>query len=262
MATIVSLAAARREQTGKGAARQARFLKKIPAVIYGHGRAAQPLLVDGPALEQALTGVEPASTLIDLTVDGKKTRALIREIQRHPIRPDIIHVDFYEIHAEEKVTLKVPVHLVGTPDGVRNAGGVLDQVTREVEIEVLPEHIPDRVELDVTALTIGHSRHVRDLTIPNATILTSAELTIATVVPPRAEEEIAPPPEAAVEPAEPELIRKVREEEGEEGEGEAAAEPAAGAKAPEVKPKGEKGEKVEKAEKPARPEKPKGGKES
>ena len=257
MATIITLAAARRDQTGKGAARQARFQKKIPAVIYGHGRAAQPLLVDGPALEQALSGVEPASTLIDLTVDGKTTRALIREIQRHPIRPDIIHVDFYEIHAEEKVTLKVPVHLVGTPDGVRNAGGVLDQVTREVEIEVLPEHIPDRVELDVTALAIGHSRHVRDLTIPHATILTSPELTIATVVPPRAEEEIAPPPEAAVEPAEPELIRKVREEEGEEGEGETTVE--ATGKAPEAKPKVEK---VDKAEKPARPEKPKGGKES
>src|SRR2546425_9767532 len=253
MAQTVTLSATAREKAGKGAARQARFGKQIPAVIYGHGRATQPLMVDALALEKALTGIEPESTLIELTVDGKKSRALIREIQRHPIRPDIIHVDFYEIHAHEQFTLKVPVHLVGTPDGVRNAGGVLDQVTREVEIEVLPEHIPDRVELDVTALTIGHSLHVRDLTIANATILTSAELTIATVVPPRAEEEIAPPPEAAVEPAEPELIRKVREEEGEEGEGEAAAEPAvggAGGKTPEAKPKGEK---VEKAEKPARP---------
>src|SRR6266849_4043152 len=222
MAQIVSLTASTRQSTGKGAARQARFRGEIPAVIYGRGRETQPLAVEAKALEKALTGVEPASTIIELSVDGKTTKTLIREIQRHPVRPDIIHVDFYEIHAQEKVTLKVPVHLVGNPDGVRNAGGVLDQVTREVEIEVLPELIPDRVELDVTALTIGHSRHVRDLTIPNATILTSAELTIATVVPPRAEEEIAPPPEAAVEPAEPELIRKVREEEGEEGEGEAA----------------------------------------
>src|SRR2546425_12835421 len=257
MAQTVTLSATAREKAGKGAARQARFGKQIPAVIYGHGRATQPLMVDALALEKALTGIEPESTLIELTVDGKKSRALIREIQRHPIRPDIIHVDFYEIHAHEQFTLKVPVHLVGTPDGVRNAGGVLDQVTREVEIEVLPEHIPDGVELDVTALTIGHSLHVRDLTIANATILTSAELTIATVMPPRAEEEIAPPPEAAVEPAEPELIRKVREEEGEEGEGETTVE--ATGKAPEAKPKVEK---VDKAEKPARPEKPKGGKES
>src|SRR5882762_3485213 len=207
MATIVSLEAQRREQTGKGAARQARFQKKIPAVIYGHGRATQSLTVDGPALELALEGVDPESSLIELTVDGKKTRALIREIQRHPIRPDIIHVDFYEIHSGEKVTLKVPVHLVGAPDGVRNGGGVLDQVTRDVEIQVLPEHIPDRVELDVTALKIGDSLHVRDLTIANAVILTGADLTIAVVVPPRAEEVAAPTPEAAAEVAEPELIR-------------------------------------------------------
>jgi large subunit ribosomal protein L25 len=243
MAKMLSLAATPRETTGKGAARQARFRQQVPAVIYGHGRATQPLLVDAQSLEKALSGVEPASTVIELTVDGKKTRALIREIQRHPIRPDIIHVDFYEIHAHEKVTLKVPVHLVGAPDGVRNAGGVLDQVTREVEIEVLPEQIPDRVELDVTALKIGDSLHVRDLAIPNAVILTGADLTIATVVPPRAEEVAAPTPEAAAEVAEPELIRKPREEEGEAVEGEAGAEE----KAPEAKPKAEK---------------PKGGKES
>src|SRR6184192_3999124 len=165
---------------------------------------------------------------------GWRWISLICEIQRHPIRPDIIHVDFYEIHAEEKVKLKVPVHLVGNPDGVRNAGGVLDQVTREVEIEVLPENIPDRVELDVNALKIGDSLHVRDLSIPNAKILTDAELTIATVVPPRAEEVAAPSPEATTEVAEPELIRKVREGEEEEGEGGAAAEGGAPAK-PEAK---------------------------
>src|SRR5881394_2604018 len=219
MAQTVALSATARDKTGKGAARQARFGKQIPAVIYGHGRATQPLMVDALALEKALTGIEPESTLIELTVDGKKSRTLIREIQRHPIRPDIIHVDFYEIRGGEKITLKVPVHLVGTPDGVRNAGGVLDQVTREVEIEVLPENIPDRVELDVSALKIGDSLHVRDLSIPNADILTGADLTIAVVVPPRAEEVAAPAPEAATEVAEPELIRKVREdEEGAEAE--------------------------------------------
>src|SRR5712691_5273868 len=249
MAQIVSLTASLRTSTGKGAARQARFRGHVPAVIYGQGRETQALAIEAKALEKALTGVEPASTVIELTVDGKKTKVLIREIQRHAIRPDIIHVDFYEIHAEEKVTLKVPVHLVGTPDGVRNAGGVLDQVMREVEIEVLPDHIPDRVELDVTPLAIGHSRHVRDLQIPNATILSGADLTIATVVPPRAEEVAAPTPEATTEVAEPELIRKPREEEGEEGaegetpEGTKAAEAKAPpAKAPpEPKPKGQKG---------------------
>ena len=259
MAQTVSLSASPRQATGKGAARQARFRGRVPAVIYGHGRDTQPLELEAKALEKALQGVEPASTIIDLAVDGKTVKTLIREIQRHPIRPDIIHVDFYEIHATEKVKLKVPVHLVGNPDGVRNAGGVLDQVTREVEIEVLPENIPDRVELDVNALKIGDSLHVRDLSIPNAKILTDAELTIATVVPPRAEEVAAPSPEATTEVAEPELIRKVREGEEEEGEAGAAAEGGAPAK-PEAKGGGgaapAKGEKTEKAEKP------KGGKES
>src|SRR6266571_1030300 len=244
MAQTVSLSASPRQATGKGAARQARFRGRVPAVIYGHGRDTQPLELEAKALEKALQGVEPASTIIDLAVDGKTVKTLIREIQRHPIRTDIIHVDFYEIHATEKVKLKVPVHLVGNPDGVRNAGGVLDQVTREVE-------------LDVNALKIGDSLHVRDLSIPNAKILTDAELTIATVVPPRAEEVAAPSPEATTEVAEPELIRKVRE--GEEEEGEAAAEGGAPAK-PEAKAGGgaapAKGEKTEKAEKP------KGGKES
>src|SRR5438128_11667184 len=247
MAQIVSLTASARQSTGKGAARQARFRGQIPAVIYGRGRDTQSLAVEAKALEKALTGVEPASTIIELAVDGKTVRTLIREIQRHPVRPDIIHVDFYEIHAAEKVKLKVPVHLVGAPDGVRNAGGVLDQVTREVEIEVLPEQIPDRVELDVTALKIGDSLHVRNLQIPNVTILTHSDLTIATVVPPRAEEVTAPTPEAVAEVAEPELIRKVREGEEEEGEGE--VEGKAEAK-PEAKAK------------PEKPEKPKGGKES
>src|ERR687887_1924987 len=241
MAQTVALTATVREQTGKGAARQARFAKQVPAVIYGHGRATQSLMVDGLALEKALMGIEPESTLIELTVDGKTSRTLIREIQRHPLRPDIIHVDFYEIKGDEKITLNVPVHLVGTPDGVRNAGGVLDQVTREVEIEVLPENIPDRVELDVSALKIGDSLHTRDLTIPNAVILTGADLTIATVVPPRAEEVAAPTAEAATEVAEPELIRKVREGEAEEGEAPEGAAPPSG-KA-EAKGTGEKSEK-------------------
>src|SRR2546422_9249058 len=242
MAQVIALAAEARSGTGKGPARQTRREKKVPAVIYGHGRPTQPLTVDALALEKALAGVEPASTVIELAVDGKKTKVLIREIQRHAIRPDIIHVDFYEIHADEKIRLKIPVHLVGTPDGVRNAGGVLDQVMREVEIEVLPEHIPDRVELDVTPLAIGHSRHVRDLQIPNVTILSGADLTIATVVPPRAEEGAAPTPEATTEVAEPELIRKPREgEEGEEGEGAPAPEGKAAPKA-EEKPKGKKEE--------------------
>ena len=107
MAQTVSLAASPRQASGKGGARQIRFRGKVPAVIYGHGRDTQALELEAKALEKALTGIEPASTIIELAVDGKAAvKTLIREIQRHPLRPDIIHVDFYEIHAAEKVRLK------------------------------------------------------------------------------------------------------------------------------------------------------------
>jgi len=246
MATA-SLNANIRAANGKGAARKIRQSGNIPSVIYGHGREPQSLVTNARETERLLKGIATSATVIELNIEGTVAKTLIREIQRHPIRPDIIHVDFYEIHAEQKVTLKVPVHLVGAPDGVRNAGGVLDQVTREVEIEVLPEHIPDRVELDVTALKIGDSLHVEALSIPHATILTHKDQTIATVVPPRAEEVAAVVPEVGVDVAEPELIRKVREDEEEGVEGEGEGKPEAKG---EAKPKGEKADK------------PKGGKES
>jgi large subunit ribosomal protein L25 len=221
----ISIRAERRAGTGKGAARQLRLAGRIPAVLYGHGRATDPLSLSAMELERAISGHAVGSTLIDLTVDGATVKALIREIQRHPLRSAIMHVDFYEIHAGEKIRVDVPIHLVGSPDGVRNAGGVLDQIMRTIEIEVLPERIPEHIAVDVTHLTIGKSLHVRDVpVIEGATVLSDPDETVCTVVPPRVEE--APPVAAAVEEvAEPELIRKPREE-GEEAEGEGEAEKA------------------------------------
>jgi large subunit ribosomal protein L25 len=223
MAQAITLTAERRTTKGTGAARKLRAQGRVPAVVYGHGRAPESLSILQAEIEKALMGVAAGSTLIDLTVDGKPVKTLIREIQRTAVRREIIHVDFYEVHADEKIKLRVPVRLVGTPDGVRNAGGVLDQVLRDIEIEVLPAHIPDHVELDVTALTIGKSLHVGDIKVAHATVLTHRDDTVCTVVPPRAEEVVAPVAEAAAEPAEPELIRKARAEEEGEGEAEAAA---------------------------------------
>ncbi|MBI4502371.1 MAG: 50S ribosomal protein L25/general stress protein Ctc [Gemmatimonadetes bacterium] len=237
MAQTVALKAERRAANGKGAARQIRLQGKVPGVVYGHGREPESVAVSLGELEKALIGIAAESTLFDLSVDGKTVKALIREIQRHPVRSRIIHIDFYEIHADEKITLSVPVYLEGAPDGVKNGGGVLDQVLREIEIQVLPADIPERVTADVTALAIGHSLHVRDLKVERATILTDLDATLCTVVPPRAEEVTPVAAEAAAEAAEPELIRKPKEEEEGEGEGEAEA-PA-------------------KAEKPAKPEKEK-----
>jgi large subunit ribosomal protein L25 len=222
MAQQANLHAATRAETGKGAARSLRRQGKVPGVIYGHNREAEAVAIDTAALNKMLIGVSAGTTVFDVVVDGRApVKALIREIQRDSVRPaEILHLDLYEVRADEKVTLSVPIHLVGIPDGVRNFGGVLDHVLRELEIEVLPVDIPEHVELDVTPLTIGHSLFVRDLRVEKAEILNDPDTPVCTVVAPRAEEAPAPVEEAAV-PAEPELIRKVKPED----EGEAEAEP-------------------------------------
>ena len=223
MITTVSLAAVRRDTRGKGPARQMRMKGQVPAVVYGRGRGTESLSVSVAEIDKLLATHATGSTIIDLDVDGSQVRVLIRELQRHPVERNIMHVDFYEIHEGETVTVTVPIHLEGIPDGVRNAGGTLDQVLREVQIAVLPRNIPERVELDVDALTIGQSLHVSDLVIENVKILADAGMTICVVIPPRVEEEPVPA-EGEVEEeeeegaAEPELIRKPKGEE-EEGEG-------------------------------------------
>ncbi len=218
MAHTIAIGAERRSDRGKGAARRLRATGRIPAVLYGHARAAEALSVSATDLEKALKGLEVGTAVFDVAIDGAPIQALVREIQRDPLKLDVLHVDFYEIHAGEKLTLQLPIHLTGSPDGVRNGGGVLDQVMREITIRVLPRDIPERLDVDVTALRVGQSLHVRDLRVGDVEILTEPGKTICTVIAPRVEEEVAP---AEVEEVtEPELIRKPKEEaeEGEDGE--------------------------------------------
>jgi large subunit ribosomal protein L25 len=218
MAQQASLQVASRTITGKGAARSLRREGKVPGVIYGHGREAESVAVDTAVLNKMLVGISAGTTILDVAVDGRApVKALIREIQRDSLRPaEIIHLDLYEVRSDEEITLEVPVHLVGVPDGVRNFGGVLDHVLRELEIEVLPSDIPEHVELDVTALAIGHSLFVRDVQIPKARILNDPDTPICTVVAPRTEE--APAVVEEVATTEPELIRKPKAEAEDETE--------------------------------------------
>ena len=220
MANQVSLEAKSRAESGKGVARKLRAEGKIPAVIYGHGREPEALVIEGMAFSKTLASVKGA-TIIDVTVDGKApVKALIREIQRNPIRPaDVIHLDLYEVKADELVTVKVPVHLVGTPDGVRNSGGILDHSIREMEIEVYPGDIPSSIDIDVTALSIGHSIYVRDVSAPKVKILNDPDIPVCSVVAPRAEEVVVPVAGEVPVTAEPELIRKPKPEDEEEAEG-------------------------------------------
>lgn len=219
MATKHSLAAESRTTKGKGAARTLRRAGRVPAVIYGHHREPASLTVDAAALNRLLTVGHAARALLDVAVDGKApVKALLREIQRDPVRPqDIVHIDLYEVRADEKIVVKVPVHLTGTADGVRNGGGILEHPMRELTVKVFPADIPEHFEVDVTALVIGKSIHVSELSIPKAEIMDDGNLVVAAVVAPRVEEVAAPTGDAAA-PAEPEVIKKGKDEEAEGAE--------------------------------------------
>lgn len=215
MAHQVNLAAASRSQTGTGAARALRRSGQVPAVIYGHGREPEPLAIDAGVLSRLLPSMT-GSTILDVTVDGRAPiKALLRDIQRHALRSStIVHLDLYEIHADEEVDVRVAVHLNGIPDGVRNFGGVLDFVHRDIEIRVLPGDIPASIDVDVTNLAIGHSIFVRDLVLEKGEILDDPNVPVCTVVAPRTEEVAAPVAEAVS--TEPELIRKPKAEDGDD----------------------------------------------
>lgn len=208
----VSLNASPRAGAGKGAARALRRDGQVPAVIYGHNREPRSLAVNARDLEKLLARISPAATVIEVSLDGATARTLIREIQRHPLKRHVLHVDFQELVAGERVSVRIPVRLVGTPEGVRLSGGILEQVLGEVEIEVDPSSIPDHIDVDVTKLGLGHSLHVSDIAFPEGvTVLSNEDLTVASLVAPKTAEPT--PAEAAAAEAgvpEPELIRKAK----------------------------------------------------
>jgi len=222
---IVSFNATARDQAGKGAARTLRSKGFIPAVIYGHGRDPQALSLNARDLDKLLGHIQAESTVIEVSVGGTTSKTLIREIQRHPIKRQILHVDFQALVAGEKVTVSIPIVLEGIPEGVRLGGGVLDQTLRELEIEVDPSSIPDHVEFDVTNMVIGDSVHVSDLKLPEGVeVLDDPETSVAVLAAPRAvieETAAAEPVEGEAAVGEPEVIGKGPGDEDEgEGEGE------------------------------------------
>jgi large subunit ribosomal protein L25 len=205
-----TLAAEARSESGKGAARKLRAAGRIPAVVYGHNRAAESITIDARELERLLSHISAGSTVIELGLGGGSARTLIREIQRHPVRRHILHVDFQELVAGEKVTVNVPLVFVGTAVGVREQGGIFEEVMREISISVDPASIPNHVDVDISALTIGHPIHVRDLKLPaGVTVLDDANLTVCSVAGSKA----AASDDAAASPAEPEVIRQKKAEE-------------------------------------------------
>lgn len=202
MATA-TLSATLRHDTGKGVARKLRQNGDIPGVIYGHARAPQSLTINAREFERLISRVAAGSTVIELDLGGTTARSLIREIQRHPFKKQILHVDFQEVVAGEAVTLKCPIVYVGTAYGVRTEGGVLDQIMHELTIQALPSQIPDHINVDITDLHVGKALHVSDLTLPaGIKVMDDAGSTVCIIQPPKNASV-----EASSEIAEPEVIR-------------------------------------------------------
>jgi large subunit ribosomal protein L25 len=212
------LTAERRSDAGKGVARKLRAAGKIPAVLYGQGVDTTPLTVDSRELTHLLHGSAGSNVLVDLVVDGEEHLAIPREIQRDHIHSRFVHVDFLAVSRTQTITVSVPVHETGEAVGVKE-GGVVEHHLREVQIECLPQDVPDELVIDITNVELGEMVHVSDLQTPDGvTILTNPDDAILSVITPallRVEADLSVPGEEAVEvPAEAEA----------EGEGEEAAE--------------------------------------
>jgi large subunit ribosomal protein L25 len=209
--TESSLTLETRQQIGSQYARKCRREGKVPGVFYFHGQQ-NTLFTVGKKELLAFIGRE--ATLIDVNFDGKTNKkCIVRDIQYDPIDSSPLHVDLMGIMLTEKIHVSVSIHLIGTPDGVKNQGGILQQVLREVEIECLPTEIPDHFEIDVSKLDIGGSVHLSDIQTPNIKLLGEITRVIATVSAPKITEEKVVTEE--VQTAEPELISKRPEKEEE-----------------------------------------------
>jgi large subunit ribosomal protein L25 len=216
-----------REERGKNAARRIRRTGQIPAVLYGGSHDPVVVAVNAKSVASILHSEAGHNTIFTVKLPGGEQKAMLKDWQVDPVRGSLLHVDMLRVAMDVRMRVKVPVHTVGEPQGVKLQGGIFEMVTREVEIECLPGEIPDEFKVDVTELMIGKQLRVADLRLdPQKTkLVTDPQRVIAHVVAPRAEEEEKPAEAVVAEvaaPAEPEVIKKGKKEaeEGEEVEGE------------------------------------------
>jgi large subunit ribosomal protein L25 len=211
------LKAERREEKGKGAARKVRAAGRVPGVVYGHGEPVT-ISVDARELFHLLHTDAGMNVMVDMRVDGDQMLAMPREVQRDYLRNKFLHVDFIRIARDEKISVEVPITVVGESHGVKE-GGVIEHHLWDLNLECLPQDVPAHIEADISGLGINESLKVADLTVPETcTVLTSLDEIVVSVVPPQVlrveEEEVAEGEEAAEEAA--------------EGEGEPVEEPQSG----------------------------------
>ena len=220
---------------GKNEARRVRASGRVPAVVYGAKKPSLAITVDPKQISRILQSESGHNTIFDLQVDGENARVMIVDWQYDPMKGNLLHIDLKRIAMDEKIKVQVPIHLVGEAAGVKQQGGILDQVLREVEIECLPGDIPSHINADISHLVFGTVLRVSDLQHSGSIkFVTDPGQTVAHIT--SVKEEAAPTPEAAAEaaaagPAEPEVIKKGKQETEEEE----AAEGKEGKKSPEGK---------------------------
>jgi large subunit ribosomal protein L25 len=231
MAKQVKLKAEPRTNVGRSAVRKLKARGIIPAVIYGAKDKPQPLQLAARDINAMMSHASGENVLVELEIAGEKSgrTALVQEVQHSPVGGDIRHVDFHAISMDETIQAEVPLEPVGTANGVKNFGGLLEQNLRVLTLECLPRDLPDRITVDISRLNIGDSIHVRDIQLPSGVkAKVPADLTAFSVLPPVVEE--VPVVAEAEAAAGPEVITEKK------AEGEAAAPaPAAKEKAPKEK---------------------------
>ncbi len=215
-----TLTAEKREGAGKGVARSMRRAGSTPAVIYRENKST-PLKLNSKELQKFIRDTKGDQVLVNIKLDGGNKVALLKDFQTDPVNGELLHADFFEVSLKEKVRVAVHITLAGEPIGVKRDKGILQYGTREIEVECLPGDIPGHLELDISEMEIGDSRHVMELDLPKGvTLLSDPDDLIITVVAPKVEEEVVAEEEVAVEEegAEPEVAEKGKAKEEEKAE--------------------------------------------
>src|SRR2546426_11226259 len=227
-----TLDAKKRDGRGKNEARRLRVAGRIPAVVYGARKEGQapegvPVAVDPKEVLRILHSESGANTLINLKLDGGESRVMVRDFQLDPITHYLLHADFYQLAMDRAIIVSAPIVVKGEPAGVKQQGGLLDFVTRDIQVQCLPTDIPEKIDVDVSELMLHQSIRVKDLAAsPKWKMVTDGETMLVHVVMPKAEEvaatpeaegaAAAAPAAAAATPAEPEVIKKGKTEKEEE----------------------------------------------
>jgi len=191
MSKNVSLKAEVRDGTGKGVARKLRATGRVPANVYGGGEDARALSLDSHDTLVLFKRISVENTIVSLDIEGGETAdTLVREVQVHPFRETIIHVDFQRMQKGVAIDVEVPLHLTGTPESVRTGAGVLDQIMHDISVRCIPSMIPEVIEVDISGMEVGDSIHASDIQVPKGVELNvDGALTLCSVNQPRVEAE-------------------------------------------------------------------------